>query len=171
MQKHADSLVYSRTNYGEAILCYARSRRTDKLRELAQSLFNFSIIQSAPYPSDSEMDPTFQELTKSPQSAVDFASSMADQETAYHFIKAFGGYTVLRTYYHLRDASSPPDSMEVDNADSPKEAASSLIELIKTATADIHNGDLSPDADFLVPTASLLSLLGEAYAFITSTSP
>jgi hypothetical protein len=170
-QKHADTLVHSRSHYGEAIICYGRSRRVDKLKELAGNLVNFSLVQSSPYPSESETDLAFNALTLSPQSAIDYANEAGDAETAYHFVSTFGGYCALRNYYRLRDGE-PADGMDVDGNESDvterlKKASAALVELVNAAVDSVRDED-SKEADGLIPVEALLALLGEVLGFVTS---
>jgi hypothetical protein len=163
-------------------LCYARSRRVQKLKDLAQSLITFSIIQSSPYPSASEMDEPFKELTKSPQHAVDFAIANGDAESAYHFVHAFVGYCALRKFYDLRDGEdgaeaanenemhrgSWPEREQIKEASTEraKEMGNMLVELLRSVADDVIDGEVAADAVRLVPVEVLSALLGELYGFM-----
>ena len=168
MQRFADWLAESTTNFGSALLYYARAHEAAKVKELLDFLSSLSLIHSVAYPSQSELDETLKSFTSSPGSSLN-RLDRSDHEAAQILSKYMSGYATIRRFYNLRDeqhvSSFGIGSYAVANRTGrqgrKQEAAGALIALIKSASDSIRGGLFDPDVDAVLQVDGLLALLGE----------
>lgn len=159
-------MVDSGTNYGGALFYYARARNQQKLKEVIHTLITLSVIQSAAYPAEKDLDDTLQKLLKSPLKAVRLLKSN-DADAPRYLSMYLSGYATIRKVYESRDEDV---GEEADGQDEHlyrrQRAAAPLIAAIVSAADSIRGGQVNPEAELVVPVDNLLVLLGEALAFI-----
>ena len=168
-QKFADWLAESTTNFGSALLYYARAHEEDKVKDLLDLLSSLCVIHSMAYPSESELDESLKAFTSSPGRSLN-RLDRSDHEAAQILSRYMSGYATIRKFYNLRDeqcARSNYDwAKQSRRKGRKKEAADALTALIKSASDSIRGGLFDPDIDAVLQVDSLLALLGEALPFL-----
>ena len=172
-QKFADRLAKSTTNFGSALLYYARAHKADKVKDLLDFLSSLCITHSVAYPPEPELDESLRAFTSSPGSSLN-RLDRSDHEAAQILSRYMSGYATIRRFYNLRDEqhASSTGSGSYGSAKRnrrkgrTKEAADALIALIKSASDSIHGGLFDPDIDAVLQVDGLLALLGEALPFL-----
>jgi hypothetical protein len=152
-----------RSNFGDALVYYAKGHKARKMRELLHSLITLSVVQSAAYPAADDLDPTLKELLQSPGKAVSYLNA-ADLEAGRYMSTYLSGYATVRKFYETRDED--PSSEACDVTQRKRKAAAALIAVIGSATDSIRGGLLDANIDVVIPVDDLLALLGEAMVFI-----
>ena len=172
-EKFADHLVNNSTEYGTALLCYARSHASNKLRQLMDLLVSYCLVQSKAYPSEDEMDLNLRALVASPKTAlaglVDVDPEAADMLQFY-----LVGYACMRRFYNLRDEEIAAAQNKTKPANRPlarrRLAAKALMAAINSAADGIYGGLYDAQRQSAIQVDGLLTLLGEATAFLASPS-
>jgi hypothetical protein len=149
------------SNFGDALVYYAKAHKAQKMRELLHSLITLSAVQSMAYPAAEDLDPTLKELLQSPGTAVSFLNS-ADLEAGRYMSTYLSGYATVRKFYEARDDTS---SDAGNMTQRKRKAAAALIAVIGSAADSIRGGLLDPNVDVVIPVDNLLVLLGEATVF------
>lgn len=157
-EEYGDYLANIGTDYGTALLCYARSRAGNKLHNIIDILTSHCLIQSKAVPAEKEMDAALTRLVSNPKQAL---SEIADQDPEavealqYYLV----GYACVRRYYSIRDnlAASPKIHHK-------KNAAKALIAAISSAADSIYGGLYDPERQSAIQVDCLLTLLAEATA-------
>ena len=166
-QKYADHLHETSSNYGLALLYYARAHNSAKIKEVLNLLIAYSLVLSAAYPPESDLDPRLKYFLASPRDSL-AALSNIDSEAAQLLSVYLSGYATLRKFYDLRDeevhlkAGQKPDHRPLARK---REAAAALMAVIESASETVRGGLYDPDADAVVQVDALLTLLGEALPF------
>ena len=156
-EQFGDHLVNTTTDYGIALMCYARSRSESKVRQVIDLLNSYCLVQSTAYPAEQDMDRALSQLVSvsNPKAALEgFAS--ADPEAVEVLQFYLVGYACMRRYYTLRD-STPPNK---------KVAARTLVAAINSAADSIYGGLYDPERQSAIQVDGLLTLLGEATALM-----
>ena len=167
-QKYADHLHDTSSNYGSALLYYARAHNNAKIKEILNLLIAYSLVLSSAYPPQSDLDTRLQHFLASPQDSLATLANI-DNEAAHLLSIYLSGYATLRKFYDLRDeevnlkAGQKPDHRPLARK---REAAAALMALIDSASDSVRGGLYDPDADAVVQVDALLALLGEALPFI-----
>lgn len=169
-ERFADHLAASTTLYGPALLCYARSHAPAKIRQLVDLLVSYSLVQSAAYPPNSELDEDLRILVENPQRPLSRLNQI-DAEAAGMLQFYLAGYACLRRFYHLRDEEMMTKAEgRTPNIKSPRArkraAAKALIAVINSAADCIYGGLYDAERESAVQVDGLLTLLGEVTAFI-----
>ncbi|KIX04545.1 uncharacterized protein Z518_05415 [Rhinocladiella mackenziei CBS 650.93] len=166
--RFGDHLVNNTTEYGTALLCYARSHASHKIRQLVDLLISYSLVQSRAYPPDTEMDDGLQSLVGNPRTALaDIAD--VDPEAAEMLQFYLVGYACLRRFYNLRDEDNAPTSWAKSNLRPlarSRAAAKALIAAINSAADSIYGGLYDPERQSAIQVDGLLTLFGEATALL-----
>lgn len=169
--RFGDHLVNNTTEYGTALLCYARSHASDKIRQLVDLLISYSLVQSRAYPPGNEMDEGLQSLVGNPRNALSDIAEV-DPEAAEMLQFHLVGYACLRRFYTLRDgdvrptsSSRPPSSRPLASS---RAAAKTLVAAINSAADSIYGGLYDPERQSAIQVDGLLTLLGEATALLVS---
>lgn len=165
--RYGDHLVNTSSNYGTALLCYARSHSSHKIRQLTDVLISYSLVQSRAYPPESEMDEGLRSLVGNPKTALaDIAE--VDPEAAEMLQFYLVGYACLRRFYTLRDGESSQAvrSAQLRPLARRRLAAKALVAAINSAADNIYGGLYDPNRQSAIQVDGLLTLLGEATAFI-----
>jgi Nup85 Nucleoporin len=172
-EKFADHLVNNTTEYGTALLCYARSHSSNKLRQLMDLLVSYCLVQSKAYPPEDEMDDNLSALVASPKAAlaglVDVDPEAADMLQFY-----LVGYACIRRFYNLRDEEITTATNKTKPANRPiarkRLAAKALMAAINSAADSIYGGLYDAERQSAIQVDGLLTLLGEATAFLAGNS-
>jgi hypothetical protein len=170
-EKYADHLVNNTSDYGTALLCYARSHASNKLRQLMDLLVSYCLVQSKAHPPEEEMDEDLRALVASPKAAlaglVDVDPEAADMLQFY-----LVGYACIRRFYNLRDeeiaaaANKKPINRPIARR---RLTAKALVAAINSAADSIYGGLYDAERRSVIQVDGLLTLLGEATAFLAST--
>lgn len=169
--RFGDHLVNNTTEYGTALLCYARSHASHKIRQLVDLLVSYSLVQSRAYPPEDEMDDGLQSLVQSPRTALSDIADV-DPEAAEMLQFYLVGYACLRRFYTLRDEDSLPNGQGSSSNLRPlarkRAAARALVAAINSAADSIYGGLYDPERQSAIQVDGLLTLLGEATALLAS---
>lgn len=154
-EQFGDHLVNTGTDYGTALLCYARSHSEHKVRQLIDLLNSYCLVQSKAYPAESELDATLTQLVSNPKTAL---ANIAEADPKAVDVLQFYlvGYACLRKYFTARDNTSV--------ASNKKAAAKALVAAINSAADCIYGGLYDPERQTAIQVDGLLTLLGEATA-------
>lgn len=167
--RFGDHLVNHTTNYGTALLCYARSHASHKIRQLIDLLISYSLVQSRAYPVENEIDEGLRSLVGNPRTALaDIAE--VDPEAAEMLQFYLVGYACLRRFYTLRDEGNVPGRATLRPLARRRAAAKALIAAINSAADCIYGGLYDPSRQSAIQVDGLLTLLGEATALLASSS-
>jgi hypothetical protein len=161
-----------RSNFGDALVYYAKGHKAQKMKELLHTLITLSVVQSMAYPPTDDLDPTLKQLLKSPVKAISYLNA-TDLEAGRYMSTYLSGYATMRKFYDLRDEDQgSSENKEVqDIATRKRKAAEALIAVISSAADSIRGGLLDPSVDVVIPVDNLLVLLGEALVFINRKRP
>ena len=165
-ERFADHLVGNTTKYGMALLCYAKSRASHKIQQLTDLLISYCLVQSAAYPSASEMDPILQALVDSPRMAFsDIVEN--DPEAAAELQFYTVGYACIRKFYTLRDEGLAGSRASHRPLARRRAATKALGAAINSAADSIYGGLYDPQRQSAIQVDGLLTLLGEATALLS----
>ncbi|KAL2351055.1 hypothetical protein BJ546DRAFT_355272 [Cryomyces antarcticus] len=171
-EKYADTLAESSTNYGDALLYYARARNSQKIKDVIDLLTSLCLVQSLAYPPVADLDARLALFVTSPKDALT-QLSRTDVEAAQLLSTYLSGYATLRKFYDLRDQSvNPGQKMSTLRPIARKRAAVGvLMAVIDSAADSIRGGLYDPAVDTVVQVDGLLTLLGEALVFANQPTP
>lgn len=160
-ETYGDILARDSHRYGEAMWYYALAHKPAKVREVMNLLISYSLLQSTPYPPNSDLDDHLHRLLNNRNETLkDFATQ--DLEAAELLGKMLSGYASLRQFYELRD-----DESTFSEKARRQQATSALISVIASADDNIRGGLFDSTRDSIVSEDFLLALLGEASVFIS----
>lgn len=154
-EQYGDHLVNTSTDYGTALLCYARSHAENKVRQLIDLLNSYCLVQSEAYPSESEIDDTLSQLVSNPKTAL-AGIAEADPKAVEVLQFYLVGYACLRKYFTARDNR--------DLVSNKKVAAKALVAAINSAADCIYGGLYDAERQTAIQVDGLLTLLGECTA-------
>lgn len=157
-EQFGDHLVNTSSDYGTALLCYARSQAEGKVQKLIELLNSYCLVQSKAYPSESEIDEALSRLVSNPRQAL-AGIAEADPQAVETLQFYLVGYACLRRYYTARDNSSASSKVN-----QKKTAAKALVAAINSAADSIYGGLYDPSRQQAIQVDGLLTLLGEATA-------
>ncbi|KAL9086927.1 MAG: hypothetical protein Q9165_006933 [Trypethelium subeluteriae] len=171
-QKYAEHLQETSSNYGSALLYYARAHNGAKIKEVLNLLIAYSLVLSSAYPPQPDLDWRLKHFLTSPRDSLATLANL-DHEAAELLSMYLSGYATLRKFYDLRD-----EEVNLPTGKTPEHrplarkraAAAQLMTVIDSASDSLRGGLYDPDADTVVPVDALLSLLGEALP-LTNQSP
>ena len=168
-ERYADYLVNNATDYGTALLFYARSHAASKVRLVVDLLVSFCLVQSVAYPTTAELDANLRHLVESPRKALsDLVKT--DPEAAEMLSFYLSGYACLRKFYNLRDedilAKMEGRKPNMRLLARKREAAKALTAVISSAADCIYGGLYDPERQSAIQVDGLLTLLGEATVFL-----
>lgn len=157
-EQYGDHLVNTGSEYGTALLCYARAQAESKVRQLIDVLNGYCLVHSKAYPPESEMDIALERLVSNPKQAL---SGIAETDPQAVEVLQFYlvGYACLRRYYTIRDRSQGQPT-----TGQKKAAAKALIAAVNSAADSIYGGLYDPSRQSAIQVDGLLPLLGEATA-------
>lgn len=170
--RFGDYLVNNTEEYGTALLCYARSHASHKIRQLVDVLVSYSIVQSRAYPAESDMDDGLRSLVGNPKTAlVDIAD--VDPQAAEMLQFYLVGYACIRRFYTLRDQDVGGNnygkpSLNYRPLARKRAAAKALLAAINSAADCIYGGLYDPERQSAIQVDGLLTLLGEATALLST---
>ncbi|KIW88307.1 uncharacterized protein Z519_10874 [Cladophialophora bantiana CBS 173.52] len=165
--RFGDYLVNNTEQYGTALLCYARSHASHKIRQLIDVLVSYSLVQSRAYPPENEMDDGLRSLVGNPRTAlIDIAE--VDPEAAEMLQFYLVGYACLRRFYTLRDEESGDGRTTNPRPLARRRAAArALVAAINSAADSIYGGLYDPQRQSAIQVDGLLTLLGEATGLLS----
>jgi hypothetical protein len=170
-ERYADRLVNNTTDYGTALLFYARSHTASKVRLVIDLLVSFCLVQSAAYPTNSDIDANLRYLVGNPKKALSDLIK-TDPEAAEMLSFYLSGYACLRKFYNLRDedviAKTEGRKPYSRPAARKREAAKALTAVINSAADCIYGGLYDPERQSAIQVDGILTLLGEATAFLAN---
>ncbi|KIX93201.1 uncharacterized protein Z520_11055 [Fonsecaea multimorphosa CBS 102226] len=165
--RFGDYLVNNTEEYGTALLCYARSHASHKIRQLIDVLVSYALVQSRAYPPENDMDDGLRSLVGNPKTAlIDIAE--VDPEAAEMLQFSLVGYACLRRFYTLRDEESRGGATTNSRPLARRRAAArALVAAINSAADSIYGGLYDPERQSAIQVDGLLTLLGEATALLS----
>jgi len=165
-EKFGDHLVSNTMQYGTALISYAKSHATHKIRQLVDLLNSYCLVQSKAYPIEGEMDEDLKELVSNPKSALsNFVETDPEAAEALQFNLV--GYACLRKFYNLRDdEASFAKAGRLRPIARKLAAAKALIAAINSAGDSIYGGLYDAERQSAIQVDGLLTLLGEASALL-----
>ena len=129
---------------------------------------SLSLVQSIAYPPAKDLDDSMRNLVNTPKQTL-ARLAILDPGMQATLIRHISGYATVRKYYELRDL----EVNKQNNSTTPlkptarkKEALSSLVALIQSASDGIHGGLLDPSVDSAISVDGLLVLLAETLPFV-----
>ena len=169
-ERYADHLINNTDDYGTALLFYARSHAASKVRLVVDLLVSFCLVQSAAYPTTSELDANLKYLVESPKKAFSELVK-TDPDAAEMLSFYFSGYACLRKFYNLRDENVTAKAEGRKSTIRPlarkRDAAKALTAVINSAADCIYGGLYDPERQSAIQVDGILTLLGEATAFLS----
>lgn len=161
-----DHLVNQSTDYGTALLCYARAHSEAKVRQLVDLLSSYCLVQSTAYPAKEHMDTALERLVGNPQEALQSiveVDPLAAEALQFYLV----GYACIRKFYTLRDETGSATKTAGKTMLARKKAASrALLAAINSAADCIYGGLYDPERRTAIQVDGLLTLLGEATALL-----
>ncbi len=168
-ERYADYLVNNTSEYGTALFCYARSHSAPKIRLVVDLLVSYCLVQSAAYPTPSDLDANLKMLIENPKRAL-ATLVKSDPEAAEMLSFYVSGYACLRKFYNLRDEDilAKSDGSKPTLRPLARKAAASkaLTAVINSAADSIYGGLYDAERQSAIQIDALLTLLGEATAFL-----
>ena len=168
-ERYADHLINNTSEYGTALLFYARSHAAPKVRLVVDLLVSFCLVQSAAYPTTSELDANLRYMVESPKKAFSELVK-TDPEAAEMLSFYLSGYACLRRFYSLRDEEIAAKVEARKPTMRPlarrREAAKALTAVVNSAADSIYGGLYDPERQSAIQVDGILTLLGEATAFL-----
>lgn len=172
-ERYADYLVNDTTEYGTALFCYARSHAAAKIRVVIDLLVSYCLVQSAAYPTVADLDRNLKMLLDNPKGAL-LPLVKSDPEAAEMLSFYVSGYACLRKFYGLRDEEilAKKDGQKPTQRPLGRKtaAAKALTAVINSAADSIYGGLYDPGRQSAIQVDALLTLLGEATAFLAHNS-
>ncbi|CAK7270491.1 hypothetical protein SEPCBS119000_004118 [Sporothrix epigloea] len=157
---YGDLLAVESYRFGEAVWYYAIAHRPAKVREVMNCLISFSLIQSAAYPAEADLDSYLQRLLSARRASLE-RLARRDLAAAEILGRMLSGYATLRHYYNVRD---DPSEL-LTPVQRRTSAAAALTAVIASADDNIRGGLYDSSRDAVVSEEFLLALLGEALVF------
>lgn len=166
-QRYGDHLAETSHSYGSAIYHYVRAGSSRKIKDLLDLLVSLSLVQSLAYPPEDELDEAMRSLVSTPKQTLAKLAVIdpAMRDTLLHYI---AGYATIRKLYSFRDhnPSGKSPTTTLHPLARRKEALSSIISLLQSASDPIHGGLFDSTIDSAVPVDTLLVLLAETLPFV-----
>ncbi|KAI4101616.1 MAG: hypothetical protein LQ345_007408 [Seirophora villosa] len=167
-ERYADHFTNDTDSYGNAIIYYARARRSNRVKNILDLLISLSLVESKAFPPSASLDDNLRALVEKPKESLATLASL-DPDASQLIHHQLTGYASLRRFYDLRD-----EEIKRKEGETPilrpmarrKAAISTLIAVINSAADNIHGGLYDPERASTVPVDGLLALLGEATVFI-----
>ncbi|RHZ67279.1 hypothetical protein CDV55_105349 [Aspergillus turcosus] len=172
-ERFGDQTVEKSDEYGLALVCYARAHSRRKVKSVVDLLISYSLVQSRAYPASADLDEQLEALIRDPKTCLS-AIAGSDEDAASILQFYFSGYATLRRFYEIRD-----EAIGLKEGQRPRfkplarrrAAAQALVAVISSAADSIYGGLYDPGRDSAVQVDGLLTLLGEALAFIDQNTP
>ncbi|KAL8973627.1 MAG: hypothetical protein Q9197_002133 [Variospora fuerteventurae] len=167
-ERYADHFTNDTDSYGNAIIYYARARRSNRVKNVLDLLISLSLVESRAFPPSTSLDDNLRALVESPKESLAALANL-DPDAAQLIHLQLTGYASLRKFYDLRDEGVRPKQGQhptLRPMARRKIAISTLIAVINSAADNIHGGLYDPKRASIVPVDGLLALLGEATVFI-----
>lgn len=168
-ERFADHLGANTTLYGPALVCYARAHAPAKIRQLVDLLISYSLIQSAAYPPNSDLDDELRILVESPKRPLSKLNQV-DAGAAEMLQFYLAGYACLRRFYNLRDeeviAKAEGRTANMKPLARKRAAAKALMAVINSSADCIYGGLYDAERESAIQVDGLLVLLGEVTAFV-----
>ncbi|EAW10924.1 putative nuclear pore complex subunit Nup85 [Aspergillus clavatus NRRL 1] len=172
-ERFGDQTVENSEDYGLALVCYARAHSRRKVKSVVDLLISYSLVQSLAYPASANLDEQLEALIRDPKLCLS-AIAASDEVAADILQFYFSGYATLRRFFETRD-----ETIGLKEGQRPRfkplarrrAAAGALVAVISSAADSIYGGLYDPDRDSAVQVDGLLTLLGEALAFINQPTP
>lgn len=171
--KLGDYLSHNTSQYGLALLCYAKSHNRTRISQLTEMLVSYCLVQSRAYPVEDDMDEALRALVETPKSA--FAAIIDTDPEAASLLQFYVvGYACVRRLFVLRDeeilASKRSRAVRPNLRARQRVAAKSLVAAINSAADSIYGGLYDANRETAISVDALLPLLGEATAFVSATN-
>ncbi|PHH84955.1 hypothetical protein CDD83_1120 [Cordyceps sp. RAO-2017] len=164
-QTYAQILSKESHRYGEALWYFALAHRTEKVREVLNLLIAYSLLHSAAYPAEKELDEELKDLLRKRTETLERRAKQ-DLEAAQLLGRMLSGYATLRKFYELRDGGRVDEMSGSKAVTVKKQAALALVAVISSADDNIRGGLYDEGRDAVVCEDFLLALLGEATALV-----
>ncbi|PLN80553.1 hypothetical protein BDW42DRAFT_170677 [Aspergillus taichungensis] len=172
-ERYGDITVANSDEYGLALVCYARAHSRRKVKSVVDLLISYSLVRSCAFPAAADLDEQLETMIRRPRECLTAVAS-ADEEAATILQFYFSGYATLRRFYEIRD-----EGVNLKEGQRPRfkplarrrAAAQALVAVITSAADSIYGGLYDPERDSSVQVDGLLTLLGEALAFLDQPTP
>lgn len=139
---------------------FAIAHRPAKVREVMNLLISYSLIQSAAYPAEADLDDYLRRLLFERRSSLE-QLARRDLVAAELLGRLLSGYATLRHFYNVRD----DPSTDIPAVRRRTAAAAALTAVIASADDNIRGGLYDGTRDAVLSEDFLLALLGEALVF------
>ncbi|KIH94466.1 hypothetical protein SPBR_05502 [Sporothrix brasiliensis 5110] len=143
--------------FGEAVWYFAIAHRPGKVREVMNLLISYSLVQSAAYPLEADLDDYLRRLLFERKTSLE-QLARRDLVAAELLGRLLSGYATLRHFYNVRD----DPSTDIPPVRRRTAAAAALTAVIASADDNIRGGLYDAARDAVVSEDFLLALLGEA---------
>ncbi|KEY65208.1 hypothetical protein S7711_09387 [Stachybotrys chartarum IBT 7711] len=164
-ETYAEILSKESHRFGEALWYFALSHRADKVREVLNLLISYSLVQSAAYPAEKDLDQELKNLLRDRTATLEKCAKQ-DLEAAQLLGRMLSGYATLRKFYEFRDSEKLETLPTSKLLALKKQAAVALVAVISSADDNIRGGLYDESRDAVVSEDFILALLGEATVFI-----
>ncbi|KAI5462464.1 hypothetical protein BGZ63DRAFT_423719 [Mariannaea sp. PMI_226] len=161
----AEILSKKSHRYGEALWYYALSHRPDSVRSVLNLLMSYSLVQSAAYPPEKDLDADLKDLLRKRTETLEKRAKL-DLEAAQLLGRMLSGYATLRQFYDTRDSLQLGSVSSAKALELKKQAASALVAVIASSDDNIRGGLYDDTRDSVVSEDFLLALLAEATVFV-----
>lgn len=156
--------------YGEALWYYALAHKPHKVREVLNLLTSYSLLQSAVFPPEADLDDRLDALLTNRSATLQLLAKQ-DVEAAQLLGRMLSGYATLRKFYETRDSMLTAPRRSARAFAIQRQAAAALVAVIASADDNIRGGVYDATRDAVVSEDFLLALLGEALVLVNSTLP
>ncbi|RMZ78319.1 hypothetical protein DV737_g3938, partial [Chaetothyriales sp. CBS 132003] len=165
-ERYGDHLLNNGSDYGVALLCYARSHNPHKVQLLTDMLISYCLVQSEAFPPENQIDPGLRSLVETPKLAfADIAEFDPNAAATLQFYTV--GYACIRRFYGLRDDISSSERRKPSGPLARRQAAAkTLIAAINSSADSIYGGLYDTTRETAIQVDGLLTLFGEATAFL-----
>ncbi|KAL8671543.1 MAG: hypothetical protein Q9168_003950 [Polycauliona sp. 1 TL-2023] len=167
-QRYADHFTNETEKYGNALIYYARARKSKRVKNILDLLISLSLVESKAVPPSSSLDENLRALLETPNESLAVLRNI-DPDAAQLIHHNLTGYASLRRFYDLRDADCSTDKNWTGGLRPTarrKAAVSTLVAVLNSAADNIHGGLYDEERGSIVPIDGLLTILGEALVFV-----
>jgi hypothetical protein len=128
-------------------------------------LTSYSLIQSAAYPPEKDLDDHLRDLLRKRTETLE-ARAKQDLEAAQLLGRMLSGYATLRKFYEIRDDSGAASMSQPKVLALKRQAALALVAVVSSSDDNIRGGLYDASREAVVSEDFLLALLGEATVFV-----
>ncbi|PHH82743.1 hypothetical protein CDD82_4999 [Ophiocordyceps australis] len=162
---YAEILAKSSHRYGDALWYFALARRVEKVRDILNLLMSYSLLRSAAYPVEDDLDQGLKNLLYKRTETLEQRAKQ-DLDAAQLLGRMLSGYATLRKFYELRERVNGEEKCRAKAMGLRRKAAQALVIVISSSADSIRGGIYDATREAVVSEDFLLALLGEATVFV-----